>query len=443
MKRGGKFFLIIFGISTILSPNFVFAVSPIWQQTNFWFREDNGNETAATGFKSAAQDVSVKNISIGADFRLRFGLRVVSAGGLITPQLEFKEGTDCGAGAWQTINAISGAIILKPSSYFTDGDATTQQITSGSFAAGKLLESTNPASSITLSQNQRTEYEWSLNASSVKNSATYAFRITDAGTPLGSYNVCPLLTIAPPPPVQPKTLITAIKFFGRAYPLAKVTILEKVGEDATPIRQETISSAQGFFAVEYSGKFSGNRTYGVLIEDKDGSVTPAKFFNFDIGLGAYISTEIFAAPTIGLRQTIARPGSKLTLFGYATPKSNIHISINGQTYKDNFLADDNGFYEIDINTGSNNLGTYAVKTKQADERLGKESDWSIQKTFTVAKTTVLSSDLNKNGIIDISDWSIFLTLWGKSYNEKKQIDLNGDGKVDISDFSLFVVSFKK
>ncbi|MFY9462004.1 MAG: hypothetical protein WAP51_02280, partial [Candidatus Sungiibacteriota bacterium] len=167
------------------------SASAALTQDNFWFRDDDGTESGATGLGSGdyAANTAVTNIAGGTAFRLRLGIKATSVSENISPRIEFKQGSDCTTGIWTVITSSTSNFSLNLSSNFNDGAATTKQITSGQFTAGKILESTNPASSLSLSANRSTEYEWSLKAAATNPlDTTYAFRVTNNGTALTTYS---------------------------------------------------------------------------------------------------------------------------------------------------------------------------------------------------------------------------------------------------------------
>ena len=59
--------------------------------------------------------------------------------------------------------------------------------------------------------------------------------------------------------------------------------------------------------------------------------------------------------------------------------------------------------------------------------------------FAIAENSCLGADLNNDGKVDIFDYSIFQTSYGKNCNEFicNGADLSGDGKVDIMDWAIF------
>jgi hypothetical protein len=241
-----------------------------------------------------------------------------------------------------------------------------------------------------------------------------------------------------------KRSMPSVRFYGLAYPGAEITLLEKIGENLS-LKNKITASSDGSFEIKYVENITGVRTYGILIKDKNGISVPVKFFTLELSIGSSTEIEIFAQPTMSLvRQQIAL-GEKMGIYGFASPGKAIEIDVDGRSYKSNYLADDaDGSYKIELNIDASGIGVHTIKTRQINDITRQTSDWSTQQTVTMLKTSALLGDLNGDEKITISDWSIFLSIWGRgTVEEKKRIDLNGDGKINISDFSLFIINFKK
>lgn len=103
--------------------------------TTFRFRNDDGSESTATW--SAAADANL-DIQIGdtAIFRVRIGGQENGTG--MTPNVTFIYAKN--GGGTNPITTSSSVVRAVSSANFNDEDATTQQITVGSFNAGKMSE---------------------------------------------------------------------------------------------------------------------------------------------------------------------------------------------------------------------------------------------------------------------------------------------------------------
>lgn len=105
-------------------------------QYTFRFRNDDGSETTATWNAAADTNISLAPETV---LRLRVGLKRLDPldGSAVVSTIEFSKN----GGAWTSLTSISSGTQLALSSNITQGGATTQQITSGTFEAGALSES--------------------------------------------------------------------------------------------------------------------------------------------------------------------------------------------------------------------------------------------------------------------------------------------------------------
>lgn len=474
----------------------------VWNQQKFWFRDDDGNEIAATGFGSedVSQNTNIINVAPGTDFRLRFAIKLTHADGNIAPQLEFKEGTDCTTGSWTIITPESFVFNLQLSPNFIDAAATTQHLVGGpNFIAGQIIESTNPAGLLSLLKNESTEYEWSSRVSpDTPFETTYSFRITNNGTVLDTYDQCPSLTTQlppPPPPPPPPTCgdgtvdtgeqcddgsangvcpatcsasctindctpppppppsgggggggarPTTVTFSGKAFPGAKILVIDKpVADAARTVSQEIVTQDDGSFQASFIGIMQSRHSFGLIIKDKEGRNSQTKFFTIDVLANDLIVKDVVISPTVGFASRLVARGNNVTIIGYASPESSVALEIDGIIKKE-VKAEKDGSYRAEIATGELDFGNHQVRTKQIIPEEKRESDFSPTNTLVVSRLVLPKADLSGDGKVNIKDWSIFLFQWAsKDMTQKKIIDFNGDGKVDISDFSIFIRNIRK
>ena len=243
-----------------------------------------------------------------------------------------------------------------------------------------------------------------------------------------------------PPPTS------AFKLAGRAYPGAQLTvIIQELGPNQTPVKQDIVADSGGSFEIEFGEVLRGGlTTYGLVIADKDGRIAQTKLFNLGILKAGTESKTIFAAPTVGFAgPAAATKGDFVGFIGYATPDSSLELEVDGTALAKKEAVGADGRYKVLMNTAELAFGPHRVRARQIDAQ-GVASDFSAQKTFIVSQLPVPRADLNADGIISISDWSIFLSRWRtKDPDLRATLDLNGDGKVDISDFSVFVRTIRR
>jgi hypothetical protein len=450
------------GLDVSSTQDVIFAAAGAvsWNQQNFWFRDDDGSERTATGFgkENLAVGVPISNLNESGfnqlrTFRLRISFKAEQAAGIIAPQLEFLEyweqadqqlPTCLSNLGWERVGTTTtSAFSLWDSPNINDQSSTTQQIAGGgpNWTSGLILDESNPSPAKTYDKNQVTEYEWSLaynrDFSRGNIGPYFLFRISDNGTPLDTYSVCPLVSLAAP--YEIKVAPTSVYISGKAYPGAEISVVEKGFRQNNLIAQGAAVSENGDFILRNVGIIQGSYAYSLIIKDKDGRQTQTKVYNVDFISESALIKDVFAPPTTGLLRSLVTKGDFLKIIGYASPKNKVRARLeNGISYETN--ADEGGRYELLINTAPLTFGKHSLRVKQKDSATGKESDDSPTLIFIVSASTVVEADLSGDGIIDIKDWSIFLARWKE---KDKSIDLNRDEKTDISDLSVFLRAFRK
>lgn len=232
---------------------------------------------------------------------------------------------------------------------------------------------------------------------------------------------------------------TVVHFYGRAYPGAIITLLEKSGSQETPVQQTKTASSDGSFSVKIEGFFAGYYSYGLKVADKEGRFAPIKFYDMDIGPSSVNERNIFIPPTLGLAKPVVFQGDEAALLGYATPKSELKAEVDGKSLGKFAVADASGFYRLAINTQNLSQGSHTARVRQSDTSLGVESDWSISSSFIISTSAKIKADFNKDGKVSIADWSIFLFRWGsRDQKLRSEIDMDGNGKIDVIDLSIFL-----
>ncbi|MDP3900842.1 MAG: hypothetical protein Q8Q38_00665 [bacterium] len=194
----------VFG-GMIFWANPVFAAGTFTtNQSHFQFKGDTGGETATDWL--AAQDANLSRLT-NSNFRVR--IHFYESGnvtGSVTPLLEYKlaSGSACtDTTGWTTITtSTTNAFALVDSANFTEPVVTTEQLSSQggvTFTAGELLDQTNPGSSVAIGPKNETEYVWNIKATDSASATAYIFRVSNNGTNLTNYNVCPQVTVLVPP----------------------------------------------------------------------------------------------------------------------------------------------------------------------------------------------------------------------------------------------------
>lgn len=211
----------------------------------------------------------------------------------------------------------------------------------------------------------------------------------------------------------------------------------------TTINRDIVADENGIFQVSFVGVPKASHSFGLLIKDKENRATQTKFFTIDTVANELVVKDVIIPPTVGLSQRTISRGQAAVVVGNASPNNKVVLEID-DTIKKEANAEKDGSYKITVDSDALEYGAHHVRVKQVNPGQEQESDYSLMSTFVVSRLTMPKTDLSGDGVVDIKDWSMFLSKWGsKDERNKKIIDLNDDGKVDISDFSVFIRSVKK
>jgi hypothetical protein len=277
------------------------------------------------------------------------------------------------------------------------------------------------------------------------------FNFGFSGGSLSCNSDCTINTSActsPPPPsvggggggyVPPQTGNLIIS--GRAYPNSEVFLL-KDGQ----LTLKVGVGSDGKFTFTLSNISPGNYLYTLYAEDQKGNKSTLYNFPVFINSGQTIEvSNIILSPTIDVDKLEVKRGEPLTIFGAATPKAEVLISVSSE--KEMFFkvpANDDGSYLYQLDTDLLEVGDHYTKSKTilAQQYI---SNYSRVVSFKVGQTNVLKKpgkcplvgDFNTDCLVNLIDFSI-MAYWYKRplTTEGKKMDLNNDGKVDLIDFSI-------
>ncbi|MBI5913429.1 IPT/TIG domain-containing protein, partial [Candidatus Azambacteria bacterium] len=269
-------------------------------------------------------------------------------------------------------------------------------------------------------------------APSASGTYTYALECSGAGGS-GSGSVSILVT----PPGAHKEPGVLFRFDGFAYPDGKIFLYD----NSAPFSQ-LVSDLSGRFATSFRLiDIAEKHLFSIIAYDKEGNVSPSKTFPSELYARGGL-TDVLIAPTIILNKRSLTSRESLRIFGYATPGNKVQVEIDGKVVG-TVLTTASGYYTLSAPLSALARGDHTARSMQA-ATLSRTSDHSLLKAFQIADPFVANADLNNDGKLTISDWSIFLSIWSsRDASIKNKIDLNGDGRVTIADLSVFLSSFRK
>ncbi len=242
----------------------------------------------------------------------------------------------------------------------------------------------------------------------------------------------PSAPAAPPPPPVPAipSNVAVLQFDGVAAPGSRVEVLAPLQVASASVVQETTAGKDGSFALTFNDTPGAPRPYALQVTDPNGRAAPLALFTVQPKGGERSALTVPVPPTLGLLRAVATKGAVLSASGYAPPHAAIELRVDGAPALQTASGADGSFDAL-VPTGTLALGPHVlvadVQDGPASQTLG----------FTVSSLLFPQTDLNGDGKVDLSDWSIFLAKYA-SPTPDLALDFDGDGKVDIADFSIFI-----
>jgi len=245
---------------------------------------------------------------------------------------------------------------------------------------------------------------------------------------------------APPPSggglYVPPEVPTKVILKGKAYPDSRIHIL-KDGKEVTP----TKANSQADFKGEITDLTAGVYTFSLWAEDKDGIKSITYSLTFRVIANAITTVSgIFLPPTIGLDKSTLRKGENLNIFGQAVPEVQIDVHILSLEIIERVWADEIGVWLLSFDTQPLEEGSHSTKARfqinaQEKSGFGKALAFYIGEIMVPPEEVCLRADFNKDGRVNLVDFSIFLCWWEK---DNSQYDLNQNGTVDLPDLSILL-----
>lgn len=175
----------------------------------------------------------------------------------------------------------------------------------------------------------------------------------------------------------------------------------------------------------------GIHDFSLYFTDTAGRTTPETLFD-DINLPYHTDTpinDIHLPPTVELSKNNIFLGEGVNIFGQAAPGSTVHVVLNGTEIFSSVLGSSD--YSFLLNSGytigNNTVHTYLTRAGLAN------SINSFTQNLTVSNCR--RSDLNCDGRVNLTDFSILMYWWETSGPTG---DTNQDGKVGLIDFSIML-----
>jgi len=228
---------------------------------------------------------------------------------------------------------------------------------------------------------------------------------------------------------------TILSILGKAYPGATITVL--CDGDVERV-VEADSSAN--FSFTLSEQTPGITTLGFWALDKAGRRSITYAATFQVVQNAVTTLSgVLIPPTLVAAPEKVSFGAPLSFKGSALPSSKVHTFVDDNEKPEETLTASNGDWEVVYNTsGLSNESFHTAKSNYTDDEKGLESGYSLITNFYVGERGVdtgLTADLNLDGKINLTDFSILLFNWNSN---NSLVDINKDSLVSLPDFSIML-----
>ena len=235
-----------------------------------------------------------------------------------------------------------------------------------------------------------------------------------------------------------------VSISGKAYPNSDVNILM----DGSVIGVVKADAGADFF-FSSSNITPGTVTFGFWAEDANELRSISYNTTFQVAQSAVTNiTNILLPPTIRLSDRSLDAGDILTLSGQSVPEVDISSVVNSNhEIITEAETDVDGFWELDVDTTPLEEDVHTAKAQFFTFLDGSEvsSGFSQALTFFIGDVEegfVGPSDLNRDGFVNLIDFSILLFHWGTDGGESDPpADINQSGNVDLTDFSIMIFNW--
>ena len=234
---------------------------------------------------------------------------------------------------------------------------------------------------------------------------------------------------------------TQINVDGRAYPGERLHIIL----DANEVGTVNVGSDGKFdFATEAS---PGTVSMGFWSLDSTGVRSITLNTTFDVTQGAITNLSgILLPPTLVADDVTVNPGDVITFSGQSSPNATVELHINESIDVQTATSDALGRWSILYDTSSLSPAEYTARARfvLGSGQLTTESTFSttLQLFVGVDGSPTRPSDLNRDGSVDLIDFSILIFWWGTAGGQSDPpADINGNGNVGLEDFSILLFNW--
>ena len=234
---------------------------------------------------------------------------------------------------------------------------------------------------------------------------------------------------------------TQISVVGLAYPGSTVNILL----DTQSVGNVRASNLGRFEFTTAASPGTASMGFWALDSNNTRSVTVNS--TFDVTQGAITNIAgIVIPPTVRVPNPQVNPGDQVVLSGQSVPNAQIEINVNNNELVERTSATSGGTWTFTLDTNKLRVAEHTIKVRSiiGTPPLTSQSIFStaLQLFVGVNGRVTTPSDLNRDGRVNLVDFSILIFWWGTNGgNSAPPADINGNARVGIEDFSILLFNW--
>ncbi len=212
-------------------------------------------------------------------------------------------------------------------------------------------------------------------------------------------------------------------------------------------RGNVLVNNRGGYQVTIDGISRGAYTFGIYAIDSNSVRTSTFSTSFTVqGARASALSNIHIPPSVRVTPDPVDPGQVATVSGFSVPGATVTIenerADGGGKQTLTATAGATGAWSIPVDTTGFRVGTYRVRARAVAE--GVSTNFSNYLNYGVGEraTPTINADLNRDGRVNLTDFSILLFWWGTDGGASNPpADINQDGRVNLTDFSILLFNW--
>lgn len=234
---------------------------------------------------------------------------------------------------------------------------------------------------------------------------------------------------------------TEISVQGKAFPNVTVNILLD-GESVGSVR----TNSRGEFTFNTEAD-PGTASMSFWANDSAGTRSATVNTTFDVTQGAVTNLNgILIPPTIRTSNANPNPGDDIVLSGQTMPSVEVEVSISNGDEVLTTTSDATGNWSVTFDTSRVAINTHTAKARfrTGTGLLKSESTYgtAISLFIGVEGQATSNSDLNRDGKVNLIDFSILIFWWGSPGGDSNPpADINQNGRVGLEDFSILLFNW--